>query len=113
MGNRFINLGVSKNRVENVLWRVGNILFVPSLKNAVILCGTSNIVKIPLYDVAQGLIAIGSVLKNHSSNPNILISGKRPRDESFLVNRLVIDEVNNRLKFKCSVKSFHFLNQIN
>ena len=43
-GNRFINLGISGDCVENVLCRARDIPFLPSLKN-VILCGTNNINK--------------------------------------------------------------------
>ena len=112
-GNSFINLGISGDRVENVLWRAREIPFIPSLKNVVILCGTNNINKDSPYDIAQGLIAIGSVFKNQSSNPNIFICGLLPRDESFSINRLIINEVNDLLKSKCLVKSFHFINQNN
>ena len=44
-GNRFINLGISGDRVENVLWHARDILSLLSLKNVVILCGTNNIKK--------------------------------------------------------------------
>ena len=109
-GNRFINLATSGDRVENVLWCARDIPFLPSLKNVVILCGTNNINKDSPYDIAQGLIAIGSVFKNQSSNPNIFICGLLPRDESFSINRLIINEVNDLLKSKRFVKSFHFIN---
>ena len=36
-----------------------------------------------------------------------------PCNESFSINRLIINEVNNLLKSKCLVKSFHFVNQNN
>ena len=62
-GNRFINLGISGDRVDNVLWRARDIPFLPSLKNVVILCGTNNINKDSPDDIAQGLIAIGSVFE--------------------------------------------------
>ena len=110
-GNRFINLGISGDRAENVLWRARDIPFLPSLKSIVVLCGTNNINKDPPYDIGQGLIAIGSVFKNQSSNPNIFIYGILPQDESFLINRLIINEVNDLLKSKYLVKSFHFINQ--
>ena len=113
LSNKFINLGISGDRVENVLWCARDIPFLPSLKNVVILCGANNINKDSPYDIAQGLIAIGSVFKNQSSNPNIFICGLLPRDESFSINRLIINEVNDLLKSKCLVKSFHFINQNN
>ena len=56
------------------------------------------------------MIAIGSVFKNQSSNPNIFICGLLPREESFSINRLIINEVDNLLKSKYLVKSFHFIN---
>ena len=112
-GNRFINLGISGDRVENVLWRAIDIPFLPSLKDVVILCRTNNINKDPLYDITQGLIAIGSVFKNQSSNPNIFICGLLPRDESFSISRLIVNDVNDLLKSKCLFKTFHFINQNN
>ena len=63
-GNRFINLGISGDPVENVLWRARDISFLPSLKNVIILCGTNNINKDSPYEIAKGLIAIGSAFKN-------------------------------------------------
>ena len=56
------------------------------------------------------MITIGLVFKNQSSNPNISICGLLPRDESFSINRLIINEVNYLLKYKCFVKGFHFIN---
>ena len=108
-GNSFINLGISGDRVENVLWRAREIPFIPSLKNVVILCGTNNINKDSPYDIAQGLIAIGSAFK--PSNPNIFICGILPRDGYCSINRLTINEINDLLESRCLVKSFHFINQ--
>ena len=85
-GNRFINFSINGDRVENILWRARDIPFLPSLKNVVILCGTNNINKDSPYDIAQGLIATGSVFQNQSSNPIIFICGLLPRDESFSIN---------------------------
>ena len=90
-GNRFINLGISGDCVENVLWRARDISLLPSLQNVVVLCGKNNINKDTPYDMVQDLIGIGSVCQNQSSNTNIFICD--PRDESFSVNRLIINEV--------------------
>ena len=58
---RFINLCISGDCVENVLWRARDILCPPSLKNVVILCGTNNINKHCPCAITQGLITIASI----------------------------------------------------
>ena len=109
-GSRLISLGISEDRVENILWRSRNIPFLPSLQNVVTLLTTNNINKDTPYVIVQGLITIGSVFKNQSSNPNIFIYGILSRDESFSVSRLIINKANDLLKCKCSVKRFDFIN---
>ena len=87
--------------------------FLPSLKNVVILCGTNNINKDLPYDIAQGFYAICSAFKNQPSNPNIFICVILPHDGPCLINKLIINEVNDLLEYKCLVKYFHFINQNN
>ena len=81
------------------------------MKNVVILCGTNNINKDPPCDIVQGLIAIGPSFKNRCNNPHIFICGLLPRYEYVSVKRVIIDEINNHLSFKCSVNNFHFIDQ--
>ena len=100
-----INLGISGDRAENVLWRAREIPFLLSLKNVVILCGTNNINKDSPYDIAQDLIAVGSAFKSQPSNPKIFICGILPRDGSCSINRLII----KRLIPKKILKFFKFL----
>ena len=73
--------------------------------------------KIPPFDIVQGLIAIGSSFKNRFNNPNIFICRLLPRDEyvsiNISINRVIIDEINNLLSFKCSVNNFNFIDQSN
>ena len=59
------------------------------------------------------MIAIGPIFKNQFNNPNIFICGILPSDECFVMNRLFFNEINDLLKFKCSVKSYHYINQSN
>ena len=110
-GNEFINLGIRGDRVENVLWRVRDKAFSPRLKNVVILCGTININKDPPCDIVLGLIATDSSFKNRINNANIFICGLLPLDEYVSINRVIIDEINDLLSFKCSVNNFHFIDQ--
>ena len=108
-GNKFINLGIRRDRVENFLWR--DIVFPSRLKNVFILSGMNNINKDPPYDIVQGLIAVGSSFKYRCNNPNIFICGLLPHDEYVSVNRVIIDEINDLLSFRCSVNNFHFIDQ--
>ena len=110
-GNEFINIGMRADRVENALWCARDIVFPPRLKNVVILCGTNNIDKDLPHDIFQGLIAIGSSFKIRFNNPNIFICGLLSRDECFSINKVIVDEINELLRFKCSVNSFHFIDQ--
>ena len=65
------------------------------------------------YDNVQGLIAIGSSFKNRLNNPNIFICGLLPHDEYVSINRVVIDEINGLLSFKCSINDFNFIDPSN
>ena len=100
-GNGFVNLGIRGDRVVHVLWRVRDTAFPPRLKNVVILCRTNNTNKDLLHDIVQGLITIGSSFKIRFNNPNIFFCGLLPHDECFSINRVVIDETNDFLSFKC------------
>ena len=108
LGNEVINLGIRGDCVENVLW---DIAFPPQLKNVVILFGTNNINKDPTYAIAQGLVAIGSSFQNRCNNPNTFLCGLVPRDEYISINRVIADEINDVLSFKCFVNNFHFIDQ--
>ena len=50
---------------------------------------------------------------NRFINLNIFNCGILSHNKSFSVNRLIINEVNNPFKFKCSSKNFQFINQNN
>ena len=114
-GDRLINVGISGDCVENVLWCASYIPFLLSLQDVVILCGTNNINKDFLYDIIRSMIAIGSVFKKQSMNPNVFIYGilSRDWDETSSVNRLIINEKSDLLISKCSVKKICFIKENN
>ena len=71
-----------------------------------------SVVQIILTNIAQWRFDYHHFnFKNQSSNCNIFICGILPHNESFTSYRLIINEVNNLLKFKCLVNNFHFWNQ--
>ena len=100
-----LNCGIGGDRVQNVLCRAQNLLVISSLKNVVILCGTNNLFQDSPEDIAGGIVEIGQTFQSSYSSINIPIGGILPRDASWSINRVLIKEVNQILKAKCS-KSF-------
>ena len=49
--------------MQNVLWRVQNLPISSSLKNAVILCGSSNLQQDSPEDIVDGIVEIEYCLK--------------------------------------------------
>ena len=80
------------------------------LKTVIILIITNNICTDSPHDIGQCLIDIGVCFQNRSSKIKIFISGILPR-ECYLVNRMLINEINTILKCKCAFHSFDFIEQ--
>ena len=57
------------------------------------------------------LIDIGVCFRNRSSKIKIFISEIPPREECYLVKRMLIKEINTLLKCKCAFHSFNFIEQ--
>ena len=96
--------GIGSDRVQNVLWRAQNLPVISSLKNA-ILCGTNNLFQDSPGDIADGIIEILQAFQSKYNSINIAIGGILPHDASWSFNWVLIKEVNEILKAKCS-KSF-------
>ena len=79
----------------------------------VVLCGTNNLFTDSLLDVADCIVKIGSCLSEKSSSVNIFICGLIPRDESWSVNKVLIEDVNRILKYLCSKHDFYYIEQSN
>ena len=58
-----LNCGIGWNKVQNVLWRVQNLPISSSLKNGVILCGSSNLQQDSPEDIVDGIVEIEYCLK--------------------------------------------------
>ena len=109
-----VNFGIGGDRVENVLWRSQNLPILPSLNKIIILCGTNNINNDSPHDIADGVIETASVFKQkYSTSLNIGICGLLPRDESCSINRVIIDQVNDILKYKFVNEGFYLIDQSN
>ena len=82
-----------------------------SVKNVVTLCGTSNIRTDTPRDIADCIISIGSIFHWKSSGINVSVCGLIPREECWSVNRVLINEENEILKYQCNIDCFTFIFQ--
>ena len=57
------------------------------------------------------IISIGSIFQEKSSGIDVSVCGLIPRDESCSVNRGLINEVNEILKYQCNINGFTFIFQ--
>ena len=106
-----LNLGIGRDRVENVLWRAIDLPLPSSVKNVVILCGTSNTPINTPRDIADCIISIASIFQKKSSGINVSVCGLIPRDECWSVNSVTIHEVNEILKHQCNINGLAFIFQ--
>ena len=100
-----LNYGIGGDRVQNNLWRIQILPVISSLKNVVILCGTNNLFQDSSEDIADGILEIAQTFQSSYNSINIANGGILPRDASWSINWVLIKEVNQILKAKCS-KSF-------
>ena len=91
-----------------LLWLTG---VGPHTIKIVILCGTNNIFNDSPYDIVDGIIKIASTFEKFYPNSSIYISGLLPRDESWSVNRVTIDEINKSLQYQCIREGFIYIDQ--
>ena len=110
-GNNSVYFGIRGDRVQNVLWRSINLPILSSLSKIVILCGTNNIFNDSPYDIVDGIIKIASTFEKIYPNSSIYISGLLPRDESWSVNTVTIDEINKSLQYQCIREGFIYIDQ--
>ena len=103
-----INLGIRGDRVENVLWRAISLPLPSSVRNIVVQCGTNNISTDSLCVIADSIVDVGTFLPRKSNMVNIIICGLILRDECWLVKRLLINKVNDILKYECHKNGFCF-----
>ena len=106
-----INCGIGGDRVQNILWRCVNLPKSPSIRNAIILCGTNNIQYDTTEDIVNGILEIALTLRSKYHLINVVICGLIPRDDICSINRIYINEINNDLLYKCKQNGFTFIDQ--
>ena len=106
-----MNLRIGGCCVENTLWGAINLPLLSSMKNIVILCGTNNIPIDTPCDIADCIISIGCIFQKRSRGIDVSVCDLILPDKSWLVNRGLINEVNEILKYQCNINGFTFIFQ--
>ena len=96
-----INLGISGDRVKNVLWRARDTSLQQTTLFVIIHCGTNNVDQSKPEDTAEGVMKIAETFIKNQPKITTIISGMLPRDKTYSFRRAKIDETNNILKAKC------------
>jgi lysophospholipase L1-like esterase len=107
-----VNLGISGDRTEHVLWRLqnGNIDGITP-KAAVIMIGTNNLSDNTAPEIADGVGAIVKLLREKQPQMKILLLAVFPRDEKpGTDNRKEIGQLNKLLRKNADGKMVTFLN---
>ena len=88
------NLGIGRDRVENMLWQTISLSLPSSVQIIVVQCGTNK---------------ISTDSPQRKSNTVNIICGFMPCDECWSVNRLLINKVNDILKYESVTTMVLFL----
>ena len=105
---RTLNIGISGDKIQNVLWRVYNMTLPASVEYIMIHCGTNNLGHNSLLKIAEGLINIACILKKNYKDLHIFVSCLLPRDDEKSVKRSLLYAVNCYLKELCT-DQFHYI----
>ena len=96
-----INLGISGDRLKNVLWRARDISLQQITLFVIIHCGTNNVDQSKPKNIAEGVMKIAKTFMKNQPKMTTIITGMLPRDKKYSFRRDKIDETNNILKAKC------------
>ena len=101
-----VNLGIGGDRIENVLWRINDIVLPKSIRSVVIHCRTNNINTSSSDEISVGVVTITSFIFHRYPNIEIIVSGLLPRGIHWSTRRVKINETNDYLGDYCK-NDFH------
>ena len=94
-----------------MLWRAINFSWPSSVQNTLIQCMASNIMIHFPHDRAGFIVDKGDIFCKKPNTINIIIFGLIMCNESWLVNRVLINRVNDTLKYEFQKNGFVFIVQ--
>ena len=95
MQYKTVNLGIGGDRIENVLWRINDIV-LPKSK-----VYTNNIDTSSSDEISVGVVTIARSIFHRYPNIEIIVSGLLPRDIHWSTRRVKINETNDYLRDYC------------
>ena len=96
-----VNLGIGGDRIENVLWRMNDIVLPKSVRSVVIHCGTNNIDTSSSDEISVGVVTIARSIFHRYPNIKIIVSGLLPRNIYGSTRRVKINETSDYLRDYC------------
>ena len=96
-----INLGNGGDRVENILWRINDIVLSKSIRSVVINYGTNNIDTNSSNEISVSVVTIARSISHRYPNIEIIVSGLLPRHFHWSTRRVKINKANDYLKDYC------------
>ena len=95
------DLGIGRDQIENVLWRINNIVLPKSIRSVVIHCGTNNINISSSDEISLGVAIIARSISHCYRNIEIIISILLPRDIDWSTQRVKVNKTNAYLRGYC------------
>ena len=98
-GKNTINLGIVGDKVEDVIWRIGNLDTNKEVRYVVLICGTNNIGKNVPADIVKGIKYAIQLIKYKFYNCIVTVLGILPWDFSPGIRINKIRLVNPQIKY--------------
>ena len=98
-GKHTFNLGIGGGKVEDVIWRIGNLDVNKEVRYVVLNCGTNNIEKKVPPDIVKDIKYAIQLVKGKFYNCKVIVSGILPRNYSSGIRRNKIRLVNLQIKY--------------
>ena len=106
-------MGISDDRVGNVLWRAWDISLQQATLFVILHCGASNLDQSKTKDIAEGAMKIAETFTKNQPKITTIISGMLPRGKAYSFQQGNIDEANGTLKAKCmSLPQTYFMHKM-
>ena len=82
LGKHTVNVGIGGDKVEDAIWRIGNLAVNKEVRYVVLICGTNNIDKNVPAGIVKGIKCAIQLVKYKFYNCNVIVSGILPREYS-------------------------------